>query len=745
MSRQFFLRQMLFVVFSTLVVVLCTVTFEPVELTHTLLHDYSAFELYELGDVLLGLSFAFFFVLANWIWQLKKNYVAELSIKKLRKEYQTLLESLPIAVAKLDAEKQIEIANPTLNLFKKKIGDVALGETVENLLGRLESAGDSRIAEFKRCYSETKSGQYIVIDWCLHLKTDNGYLLHGRDVSEYESSQHKLTIAQRILNNTPSGVVVVGKDRGIEYVNQSFERITGYKKYEILGKSPSILKSGRHGPEFYSSMFQSLTNEGRWQGEIWNRRKNGDVYLEWLSITLLRNAQGEVTHQIGMFSEITAQENIRERLHTLAYYDALTSLVNRTLFNDRLEGLIKNRSDKNLCVIFIDLDGFKRINDSLGHQIGDQLLATFANRLKRNTRSADVVARWGGDEFIIAIEVSDSYRGISTFCNKQLKVLETPFMLSGRELNVTASLGVSVYGEDAQNASELIRNADIAMYQAKRRGKNRFEIFSAELHTEISERIEIENRLRLAIMNRQVGVHFQPQVSSDNKNVVGLEALARWTDSELGAVSPQKFISVAEDTGLIGELSVLIIYRAFEQFKQWHEDNPDLTLSVNLSASQLQNDELIPFLQETIGTLGINPNQIKLEITEDIFMSDIAKSIQTTARLKEIVFQISLDDFGTGYSSLSYLKDFYIDELKIDRSFVESIDTSERNRAIASAIVVMSEILGIDCIVEGVETEPQLLELQKLGCSLFQGYLFHKPMPAAEIVPALQGNVVVSS
>ena len=721
------------VLFISVLFVSLTVTIEPTEVFHDHFNNIPSLKSYELGNVIFGLLLSFVFILTRSLIQLNKAYTIELKSNKEFKEFKPLPDNLPIAISNLKNKQLLKTSNPKLKECRYVIGDIELTDSIENILNTFAKAGNQRSVELKRCYQCLNKSSDILIKWCLHQGEDCSYLLQGQDITQQEQNHQQLHIAQQIINNTPIGVMVINKDQKIEYINRSFELITGYSEEEIKGQSPSILKSGYHDQSFYDSMSQSLEKEGIWQGEIRNRRKNGDIFLEWLSISTLKDSQGRTTHRIGMFSEITAQEHVREKLHTLAYYDSLTSLANRTLFNDRLELLIQNKGKKTLCVVFIDLDGFKRINDSLGHDVGDKLLATFAKRLQYSIRSSDIAARWGGDEFIIAIEVSESFKGISRFCNKQLQLLEAPFMLNGQELNVTASIGVSIYGEDAQTTSELIRNADIAMYQAKSRGKNRYEIFSSKLHKDISESIEIENRLRLAIRNNLIDVHFQPQVRFKKSNIVGFEILARWTDEELGIVSPQKFIAIAESTGLIGDLGALIIDKGLEQFKPFHDSDPELSLSVNLSASQLQDDGLKLLLKEKTNKHGIKPQQIKLEITEDILILNIEKSIYITSELKEIGFQISLDDFGTGYSSLSYLKDFDIDELKIDRSFVENIETSERNKAIVSSMLVMAHILSIDCIVEGVETEQQLIELQKIGCRLFQGYFFYKPMPYTEI------------
>jgi len=715
------------------IAVILAINLHPAALLSNFLHQHPILKLRHIDDIFLSIIIAFIALMLNWVCQLKKSYRSEYQLGKFRALHQDLLENLPAAVAEFDSSQQIKITNHAFNRLKQQIGDTALKILIQQLSDTLAASENTTDVVLKQNHQNTDNIKNFWVEWHLHQRPDSTYLLLARDISQQQDILDKLAISQRILENTPIGVMVIDTNTRIEYANRAFENITGYSPDEALGQNPAILQSGRHGAEFYASMYDGLNKNGSWQGEIWNRKKNGEIYPEWLSLTTLKGDDDVVSHYIGIFSEITAQEHVKKQLQTLAYYDGLTSLPNRTHFNDELHRLISNSSHKNLCVIFIDMDGFNRINDSFGHKVGDQLLAAFADRLKQNVRHGDIIARWGGDEFIVAIEVSDFHHGISHFCKKQLEAIAQPFSLDGREWNVTASIGVSVFGDDAKNADELIRNADMAMNQAKRHGKNCYEVFSAWLHEEISESIEIENRLRIAIRKQEIDVHFQPQIDTANHKIHGFEALARWTDTQLGSVPPLKFIKVAEGTGLISKLSELIIYKAFAHLLHWHTIDPSLVLSVNLSASQLQGDELIPFLSKTVKNLCLDPQMIKLEITEDVFMSDINKAVHTTTQLKKMGFQISLDDFGTGYSSLSYLQDFDIDELKIDRSFAQNIHASERNKAIVAAIVAMSEILGIDCIVEGVETEDQLVDLQNMGCSLFQGYLFHRPMPARDI------------
>lgn len=709
----------------------------PSELITGYLNANPAIRSLHLDDAFLGLMAAVILLLISERHQARRLHRTGIRLSQQRNRHAQLLDRMPYAIAELDSQLNIHHCNNGLQTLIDQLGRPAIEQQIAALRQQYDSPNQQQPAHLEHWYTDN-SGTPRGIEWQLYRK-DHSDFLTGRDITSRLAEQNKLTIADRILENTPIGVLVTDTSKRIQYINPAFEHVTGYDSQEVLGRSPAMLSSGKQGPDFYHEMYRILEQDGYWQGEIWNRKRNGDIYLEWLSITSLKDDHGKATHYIGMFSEFTAQERVKEKLRTLAYYDGLTSLANRALFNDQLKRLISLPRDKQLCVIFIDIDGFKRINDSLGHQVGDQLLVAIARRLKEHSRDQDIIARWGGDEFIMAIEVSDSHQGIEQFCNKHLYQLKQPFFIGGRELSITASMGASIHGDDARGTTELIRNADIAMFQSKKRGKNRFEIFSPAHHEELMESMEIENRLRIAIKEQQIDIHFQPQIRQPGAVIFGLEALARWHDPLIGPVPPQKFIRIAEETGLIHELSVLIFQTALKRFKVLQQLNPEIMLSVNLSATQLQESYLPDTLKQITGDLDIDPARIKLEITEDVLMSDIERSISNTSQLKELGFQISLDDFGIGYSSLSYLKDLDIDEIKIDRSFVNDLNNSERNQAIIQAIIAMSQVLNIDCIVEGVETEAQLEELAQMGCNNFQGFLFHKPMPEASIQPLLSG------
>ena len=396
MIQSFLFRQRCSIILILGMAVFLAVNLHPAALISSFLRRHPILELRHIDDIVLSFIFVFIAFMLNWVWQFRKLYRSEYQLGHYRAQYKNLLENLPTAVAVFDSEQQIKITNHAFTQFSQQIGDTALTALVQQLSDTLETSENTTEVVLKQCYPDTDNINKFWVEWHLHQRPDSSYLLLGRDISQQQDTQDKLAISQRILENTPIGVMVVDTDLHIEYTNWSFEKITGYSQNEAFGQSPAILQSGRHGADFYAAMYDGLDKNGYWQGEIWNRRKNGEIYPEWLSLTALKDDDDEVTHYIGMFSEITAQEHVQERLRTLAYYDGLTSLANRTLFNDELNRLIRTPSDKNLCVVFIDMDGFNRINDSFGHKVGDQLLRAFADRIKQNIRHGDVIARWGG-------------------------------------------------------------------------------------------------------------------------------------------------------------------------------------------------------------------------------------------------------------------------------------------------------------------------------------------------------------
>lgn len=700
----------------------------PVEELQTFLANHPTITQLHLDDLILGAMLGGFIVLMFTLYQMNRRYAAAAECSKVKNQHYELLVNLPIAVAELDGKSMVDISNHNFSELIERFGEGEINYVIDELTERVRAGGAQSAFIHKHRVDEGEDE--VFINWMLFLQDSGRYLLMGLDKSHLHKVTNELSISRQILEQTPIGVMVADKNMCIEYANSSFERVTGYAFSEVQGCKPSILQSGKHGPDFYQKMHGQIKRDGCWQGEIWNKRKNGEIYLEWLSITALKNEQGDVSHYIGMFSEITAQEHVKQKLRTLAYFDSLTSLANRSYLEEQLEDRLKQEiTEKTPCVLFIDMDGFKRINDSLGHEVGDELLIAFSKRLKNNIRSNDIVSRWGGDEFIVGFDSSDPRTGITNICTKLIDAMQVPFWIKGKELNVTISIGACIYGPDSYSVEELIRNADTAMYLAKRKGKCRFEIFSPELHQELAENIEIEGRLRTAIKLQKLDVAFQPQVSCQIENqFVAVEALARWQDEQLGQVPPVKFIGVAESTGLMNELGKVIIRKAFTRFSKVRAEGHDMLLSVNLSATQLLAADIVDYLVSEARIAGLPNNKIKLEITEDLFIEDTQTSLEKLKQLKGFGFKISLDDFGTGYSSLSYLKDFEIDELKIDRSFVTGIENSVKNQGIIKAILSMTDFMGINCVVEGVENDHQRMILEDLGCSYFQGFLFARPV-----------------
>jgi diguanylate cyclase (GGDEF)-like protein len=467
---------------------------------------------------------------------------------------------------------------------------------------------------------------------------------------------------------------------------------------------------------------------------MWNRRKSGELYVEWLSIGAVRDPKGAVTHYVGIFSDITIRKQAEDRLVHLAHYDALTDLPNRILLLDRLNELIKSaqRSKLKVAVVFIDLDRFKEVNDSLGHGAGDLLLQTLAKRLSSAVRDQDTVARIGGDEFIVLIQGIHDVNDVPALAQKLLTCLIKSVTLNGYELTVTASMGISLYPDDGTNAPELIRNADAAMYQAKDAGRNVYRFYTSDLNARALEMLSMENALRRAIERHEFVLHYQPQVDINSGSVIGAEALIRWNHPELGLVMPGKFIPIAEERGLIVPIGTWVIEEAARQAAIWHNSGTSMPIAVNVSAVQFRQKKFLEELANSVLKHGITPDRLELELTESIIMRDAETTIKVLQNLHESGFQLSIDDFGTGYSSLSYLRRFPIDKIKIDQSFVRAARQDEGSASIVTAIIALARSLKLKVIAEGVETSEQLEMLSAQGCDEAQGFLFSRALGPEE-------------
>ncbi|HWJ93633.1 MAG TPA: EAL domain-containing protein, partial [Telluria sp.] len=484
-----------------------------------------------------------------------------------------------------------------------------------------------------------------------------------------------------------------------------------------------------------AQIWRDLAETGFWRGEIWNTRKNGEAYLEWLTVSAVRDDEGKVTHYVGVFSDITKAKESQEKLDHLAHHDPLTALPNRLLFHDRLQHAMQRagRNGQQLAVLFIDLDRFKNVNDTLGHHVGDELLKQVAAALQERLREGDTLARLGGDEFIVLLENVDEY-GASHVANKLVSMFEQPFMVQDYELFVTCSVGVSLFPHDADDLNMLIRNADVAMYQAKARGRNGYQLYAPSMTGEGVERLRLEAMLRRAIDKGEVFVHYQPQVEIDTGRLIGVEALVRWQNPELGLVPPVRFIPMAEDTGFIGQLGKWVLAESCRQMVRWQQAGLDVPkVAVNVSARQFERGSIAGMVAEVLKETGLAPSRLQLEVTESVIMNT-GDAMEFINDLHGIGVGLAIDDFGTGYSSLAYLKQMPVQTLKIDRSFIKDLSTDANDEAITVAIIELGKSLNLSVIAEGVETEEQAAFLLRHGCNRAQGYYYGRPVSADDLL-----------
>ncbi|MEW5972859.1 MAG: EAL domain-containing protein [Pseudomonadota bacterium] len=548
-----------------------------------------------------------------------------------------------------------------------------------------------------------------------------------------DNQRAELSMAAKVFEHSHEGIMITDATARVLRVNPAFQEITGFHPDECIGNRPSCLKSGLHDDAFYERLWAALKDAGQWRGEIWNRRKNGEVYPEWLAISAVRDGHGEITHYIGVFTDITERKAQEERIAHLAHHDALTDLPNRLLLHDRLNIALEHARDRQgrLAVLFIDLDMFKHINDTLGHIQGDQLLVQVARRLRALTPAIDTVARMGGDEFVMLVrgDADDASRRAQTI----LSALLAPFEIAGRSMHITTSIGISLYPEDADNPDDLLRHADVALYQAKQ-SRNAFRFHTESMTRHAEERLRLEQALREAIDREQFQLAYQPQLNLRDGKVIGAEALIRWPHPELGPIPPGRFIPLAEEIGVIGSIGDWVLRTACRQMQAWREARGvGWRVAVNLSIAQLENEHCIRIVQRALNESGLPVEALEIEVTESMMMTDNPMVRGNLDRLRGLGIKIALDDFGTGYSNLGYLADMPIDILKIDKRFVDTVTQSGKGDAVARLIIQMAEELGFATLAEGVERADQAEALARLGCHFVQGYHFARPLPPEEI------------
>ena len=550
--------------------------------------------------------------------------------------------------------------------------------------------------------------------------------------AERRRMENQLRLTAKVFEQGGEGIMITDAQVNIVMVNRAFELITGYAQDEVIGRNPRFLASERHDRGFFQAMWEAINTGGFWQGEIWNRRKDGDVYPEYLSVSRVVDGQGLVTNYVGTFNDISESKASQEHIQRLAHYDSLTGLPNRILLADRVNLALSRmeRSGEKLALIFLDLDRFKNVNDSLGHRVGDELLIQVARRLKELLREEDTVSRLGGDEFILVLPAADA-DGAAHVAGKVLKALSAPYRIEQYELAVTPSMGIAMYPDDGGSYEALSMCADTAMYRAKQSGRQTFRFFTREMQERSDRTLLLENALRRALELNQLYLHYQPQVSLESGCVIGVEALLRWTHPELGEVAPADFIPVAEDSGMILPIGEWVLRSAARQMREWLDRGlSPLVMAVNLSAIQFRQANLPQLVSQILDEAGLPPGLLELELTEGVAMENPLEAIAVMNDLHERGVRMSIDDFGTGYSSLSYLKRFKVYKLKIDKSFVRDISRDPEDEAIVQAIIGLADSLGMQTIAEGVETDEQSVFLRAKGCNEAQGFLYGRPMMA---------------
>jgi diguanylate cyclase (GGDEF)-like protein/PAS domain S-box-containing protein len=562
-----------------------------------------------------------------------------------------------------------------------------------------------------------------------------------RNITKRKRAEEELVFASKVFEHSIEGIVVTDSQGTILQVNPAFTLITGYSPQEAIGQNPRILKSNKHPAEFYQEMWHQLITEGQWTGEIWNRRKNGEVYPEWLTINAVRNPMGKITNYVSIFHDITELKRQQEALEHQAQHDALTGLPNRVLFNDRLEMALRRRKRRGhkTGLLFLDLDNFKKVNDGFGHIAGDNLLVELSRRLQGQLRLGDTLARQGGDEFLILLPEMETVDVVSLIALRLLSCLQQPFHHGEIEYFVTASIGITIAPDDGEDPETLIKNADMAMYRAKQLGRNNFQLFTSELDAQAHRRISLESKLRKGIEQGELELHYQPIVDSGTGQIHGAEALVRWRHGG-DLISPAEFIPLAEESGLILPLGEWVLCTAAAQAKKWQDAGYRFGLSVNLSSRQFSGQDLLSLYQERLAATGLEPGRLYFEITESMLMGEIDRAKRILGDLRAVGGKFYLDDFGTGYSSLAYLKRLPLDGLKIDRSFIRDISHDADSRAIAAAVVSLARTLNLSIVAEGVETLEQLTILHAMSPMLIQGYLASPPVPVDRFDRLLEGN-----
>lgn len=674
----------------------------------------------------------------------------ERALEGVRKLSQAVRQS-PVTVVITDDTGNIEYANPKF--------EETTGYLVEEAIGKNPSilkSGETSDEEYRQLWETLTQGKiwkgefrnirkdgsdYWERATISPVKNDQGRITHHiaikEDITQQKAAEKQLRLAAAVFDTASEAVMVTDQQNFIQMVNRAFCLITGYEEEEVIGKNPSILKSGRHGQEFYDAMFESIQSTGHWEGEIWNRRKSGEIYPEWLSITQLCDSKGRPERYVSLFSDITKRKRDEQKIRHQANFDSLTGLPNRSLFSDRFSRAIDRaeRDKKRVALLFIDLDRFKHINDTLGHPAGDQLLQETAKRLLACVRKSDTVARLGGDEFTVILPDVKEIHNIEDSVIKILDQLSQPYKLEGNNAFVSGSIGVTVYPDDGISIDNLLRNADSAMYRAKEKGRNGFQFFTLEMDVEAQERRKLEMALHKAVENNEFSINIQPIYDLKDNTIASSEVLLRWVSPDLGPIYPDQFIPMAEESGLIVPIGEWVLITACLEAVKWQDEKGrGPRVGVNFSPRQFQRENVPEMLRRVLLKTGFNPENLTIEITESLLIADDSDILRQLREIRDIGTELAIDDFGTGFSSLSYLKKFPITILKIDRSFIHDITEDADSTSLVKGIITMAKSLQLKVVAEGVETKEQADLLKSFDCDYVQGYYFNKPMLVEEFV-----------
>lgn len=682
------------------------------------------------------------------------------TLQETMSQLQATLDAIPDLLLELDLEGRYWdvhaprgdlLTAPKAQLIGKLISEVLPQEAVKVFMAALQEANETGWSigkQFNLPLPQSNLWFELSISRKIVTTSPNAhFLVLSRDITKRKQAEQQLRLHAQVFESSREGILITDANNDLVAVNRAFTEITGYAPDEVIGKNPRLLASGRHDKSFYDAMWRDILNQDHWQGEVFSRRKNGDIYPEWLSISLVRDQDGQIVQHIGILNDLSAHKTAEERIQFLSNFDSLTHLPNRGLLRDRAQLALAGamRTHSSVALMYIDLDRFKIVNDSLGHSAGDQLLQALSERLTGHLHADDTLCHQGGDEFILLLPNTDVDEAAHV-ARKILDIIAQPFTIDGQRLTLTASIGVAEFPQDGDNFEQLAQSADAALYRAKQSGHNTFQFFTRQMHEQAHEVLQVENELRQALEQGEFLLHYQPQVDTKTSKIIGAEALIRWQHPQKGLVPPAHFIPIAEESGLIIDIGNWVLHTAIRQVADWQTAGlPIVPVAVNLSVVQFRQDTLYQTVTQALSTSKLDPAMLKLEMTEGIAMENSERTINVLNQLHALGVGLSIDDFGTGYSSLSYLKRFNIDKLKIDQSFVRDLGRDPEDAAIVTAIIGMAKGLGFRTIAEGVETREQLDFLREKQCDEIQGYLFSQPLLAEVFAELLRNGGVLAA